>query len=75
MKTDWQNARPGIKMVLAVMLVIALLATPLTTLPQAAQAQCAPAARTEIAVVGASGATLYATPDGEVLGSLPWARC
>ena len=71
MKIDWRNVQPRIKMVLAAVLVGALLITPLALDPQVAQAQEAPAGRSQMAVVGAAGATLYAAPQGDELGALP----
>ena len=71
MKIDWRNVQPRIKMVLAAVLVAALLITPSAVGPQVVQAQEAPAGRGQMAVVGASGATFYAAPQGDELGSLP----
>ncbi len=71
MKIDWRNVQPRIKMVLAAVLVGALLITPSAVGPQVVQAQEAPAGRSQMAVVGAAGATLYAAPQGDELGALP----
>jgi Tol biopolymer transport system component/uncharacterized protein YgiM (DUF1202 family) len=71
MKIDWRNVQPRIKMVLAAVLVAALLITPSAVGPQVVQAQEAPQGRGQMAVVGASGATLYSAPQGDVLGTLP----
>ena len=71
MKIDWRNVQPRIKMVLAAVLVAALLITPSAVGPQVVQAQEAPQGRGQMAVVGASGATLYSAPQGDNLGTLP----
>jgi Tol biopolymer transport system component/uncharacterized protein YraI len=58
-------------MVLAAVLVAALLITPSAVAPQVVQAQEAPRGQEQMAVVGASGATLYSAPQGDDLGALP----